>query len=101
MHRRAFHMNDKREMNIDEYGYDLFYKELFPEDKFGVEVDLGIVKNPDGFDFLLTNLGFTNLREDKHQEQTTLHLNFDEAKALRDYLTREIEKQDKENKKEN
>lgn len=94
MHRRAFHPSDKRDLNIDEYGYDLFYKQLIDKN-YGVEIGFGIWDNPDGLDVLLTNLGFKNLRADLSEDQTHVHFNWDEAKKLRDYLDKVITEHNK------
>ena len=95
VHRRAFHPSNKRDLTIDEYGYDLFYKQLLDKN-YGEEVGFGIWDNPDGLDVLLTNLGFKNLRANLNEEQTNVHFNWDEAAKLRDYLDKVITEHNKE-----
>lgn len=94
MHRRAFHPSDERKLTIDQYGYELFYKEHYDKN-YAEELGFSIWDNPDGMDVLLTNLGFKNLRVNKDEEQTHIHFNWDEAKKLRDYLNKVIEEHDK------
>ena len=58
----------------------------------GTSNQWSIYRNPDGLDMLLTNLPYPKLRQARREEQAVFHLNWDEVKQLRDFLTKQLKK---------
>lgn len=96
-------MVPKRELFIDKYGFQLFHKQPLMHqsgnEKYNEEERFLIRQVQDGIETSLLNQRFNDLRKDGSLKQLGMHLNWDELRKLRDYLSEVLSKHENNSRK--
>ena len=82
MHQKRFG-KPAHEVMISDDDFSILDKFKYDE-HFGTNNQWSIYRNP--------NLPYPKLRQAEHEEQAVFHLKWDEVKLLRDFLTKQLEK---------